>query len=1068
MASISTHLDLAHAANPPAANLTRRLGALAQRRRTLALGRALFYGLALAAALLLISVLLHLKLPRLPGTLWLALWLVEVLALLLVGIVGLRGAWRQGRLRGAVAQVERAAPNVEERFSSALELLAEPESPTSGSPELVAHLVRQAATAAQQLDADTVLPVGTLHRAAALAGLALLAWVVLSLAQPTGLLDALTGTLAPWSLRAPVAPPFAWTIAPGDAQVAQGDALPIAATADNPGLASVRSLSVIAHFADGPPLAYPMLRTGPTAFRYTFDNVAQPFTYEVRGPDDASKRYHVTVLARPILSRLRVRYEYPSYTRLSPRLDDTSDGAIEAPVGTTVTILVSSAGKLAPTSHLLIHPDSPQPVVQALAPVAEGGAGGAGNDPRDASVLGVTLRLDTAGTFAYKPVLMARIAGRDVAGLPERARSIHVVPDMPPEIRVVEPLFAPQADGPHRRVGPDALLTIRFAASDDYGLAKLQARVQVDQSTPEMVTLPLPPNGDGAGAGGGAVTHFEGSWPLAVPEWLSRKNLPHAKRLSFQLIATDTLPGPAGGQQTATPMYTLDLDPAAAAPQPLPEATPEQRAALARQIEQLQQQTEQARKQAAAPPPAATAPAATRTAQTQPAPEEDPAARRAREAEALDRGVKQLERDIQQAKDEHRPPVRPGDPENQRARELAAQAARQAREMPRNTAAQKSQAQEAAQETQAAKDSATQGKAEDAQRHLATASSAIKHANPAPAGDSKTGDSKTADNKTGSDSQPPKPGESGSPEDAAQQAQRANQAAAHERQAQALRDSAEAARQAQQEAGKTNPDAAQKLGQAAKSMEDAAAAERRAAAATAQRDDAGAQKNQQDAAEKLAQAQKDLDAAGQCNKPGSEGPQQSAENTGSGGNSGGNPGSNPSSAGGSGSKPGPVALGPVGPGTGSTQGTTPGTGAGTTTGASSGQRPGDTGRGAAPGETTPGGTKPEPGQDLATDGHEPAPGSGTGVATGGQPLPGTGSGGGAGPDANTAATTPLPDAVKEMGVRSGDWARLPPAEQQELLNAARQPGPPEYQEAIKRYYERIARMQRPVAQGDQP
>ena len=52
-----------------------------------------------------------------------------------------------------------------------------------------------------------------------------------------------------------------------------------------------------------------------------------------------------------------------------------------------------------------------------------------------------------------------------------------------------------------------------------------------------------------------------------------------------------------------------------------------------------------------------------------------------------------------------------------------------------------------------------------------------------------------------------------------------------------------------------------------------------------------------------------------------------------------------------------------------------------------------------------------------------------------------------------------PASVKEIGISASDWARLPPLAQQQLMNAAQQSGPPAYQERIKKYFVKIARIQ---------
>jgi len=53
----------------------------------------------------------------------------------------------------------------------------------------------------------------------------------------------------------------------------------------------------------------------------------------------------------------------------------------------------------------------------------------------------------------------------------------------------------------------------------------------------------------------------------------------------------------------------------------------------------------------------------------------------------------------------------------------------------------------------------------------------------------------------------------------------------------------------------------------------------------------------------------------------------------------------------------------------------------------------------------------------------------------------------------------VPDAVAELGINPSDWAKLGPLQQRELLTAAQQAGPPEYQTMIRNYYVRLARMQ---------
>ena len=59
----------------------------------------------------------------------------------------------------------------------------------------------------------------------------------------------------------------------------------------------------------------------------------------------------------------------------------------------------------------------------------------------------------------------------------------------------------------------------------------------------------------------------------------------------------------------------------------------------------------------------------------------------------------------------------------------------------------------------------------------------------------------------------------------------------------------------------------------------------------------------------------------------------------------------------------------------------------------------------------------------------------------------------------TGASNTPPAAVLDLGISAGDWARLPPMMQQNLLTASQQSGPPAYREMIRNYYIRVARMQ---------
>ena len=53
----------------------------------------------------------------------------------------------------------------------------------------------------------------------------------------------------------------------------------------------------------------------------------------------------------------------------------------------------------------------------------------------------------------------------------------------------------------------------------------------------------------------------------------------------------------------------------------------------------------------------------------------------------------------------------------------------------------------------------------------------------------------------------------------------------------------------------------------------------------------------------------------------------------------------------------------------------------------------------------------------------------------------------------------LPASVRDIGITSDQWAKLPDLARKDLMNAAQQSGPPTYRQMIKDYYVRIAKMQ---------
>ena len=90
---------------------------------------------------------------------------------------------------------------------------------------------------------------------------------------------------------------------------------------------------------------------------------------------------------------------------------------------------------------------------------------------------------------------------------------------------------------------------MKYAATDDFGIGKLVARVQVDDHEPEVFQLPLDASNP---------QNQAGVWNLSVAEQLQRKGVTSARRITYELKAFDNCEPTR--QSAATAKYVLEVD----------------------------------------------------------------------------------------------------------------------------------------------------------------------------------------------------------------------------------------------------------------------------------------------------------------------------------------------------------------------------------------------------------------------------------------------------------------------------------------------------------------------------
>ncbi len=478
---------------------------VANRRWRLAAGTGLLQLFVVCLTVWLAAALVAGTAANLPWSARIALGIVAWGTLLISLVVFLSPILRRRTLAGIARQIESDLGDRRELLSSAVELSADRDTRFAGSPELVAHVIRQAEVAAGAVKPDVLVPFRALSRWAMVLFPVLLCWAVLIPAMPTPLLRGLYILLTPWKTQLPAGLATV-TVIPGDTILAEGDPLEITANFAprfrNKPVAPPAELQM--RITTTQTQKVEMTRTGERAFTYAIDHATAGFTYRVSGEDGVSTWYTAKVMPRPAVLAIDVRYTYPAYTKLSPKIDAGRDGAIDSLAGTEALITLHASQPLGAKSRLLVGEKT--------------------NDEQ--SILLMSLgenkyqaKLIVSRTTSYRADLVSSdgLSSRD-----DLLRPITARPDQPPTIAITSPAAKITAPA-------DDIVPVLFKASDDFGLMKLEAIVQIDGQSPEMTDVAMV----------AGETKATGQWNLVLVDQLGKKKLRDANRIEYQLKVTD-------------------------------------------------------------------------------------------------------------------------------------------------------------------------------------------------------------------------------------------------------------------------------------------------------------------------------------------------------------------------------------------------------------------------------------------------------------------------------------------------------------------------------------------------
>jgi hypothetical protein len=437
-------------------------------------------------------------------------------------------------LTGIARSVEERHPELQERLSSAVELLSSRDMPElRGSEALIAALAQEASR-----DAEHMRPRAEISLKAARPFLLAAGGAVVVLGLLLGLYPnaqrLLVRAVAPYA-NMPNVTGDMLRVTPGDARILEGQRLEVEVSVANTAVrkAQFRKLLPDGSEAAEAMTALPAGEGGEPRFTLTCPPGAESFRYRIHAGDALSKYFAVTVVPPPVVKRLEVRYEYPAYTMREARTEPDSAGEIKAVIGTVVTVSAVTN----------------KPVKAAQLQI--------GGQPAKGSPVQIAADADGATVCKFQVKLTPRLKSRWILNLTDEfgfsnstgERLIEAVPDLPPVVKLISP------DNKRLRLKPTDHLPLTYTMTDDFGLGAADISVETDTRKHNAVPLPL------EGEKGKLLRAAAGDTSLD----LAKLPLQGARQFTLWVRAADNLPASAKGpQEGRSEVMTVELDLSAA------------------------------------------------------------------------------------------------------------------------------------------------------------------------------------------------------------------------------------------------------------------------------------------------------------------------------------------------------------------------------------------------------------------------------------------------------------------------------------------------------------------------
>ena len=267
----------------------------------------------------------------------------------------IRPLMRSFDLTGVARIIETRHPELEERISSAVELLTSTDiSEIRGSEALIAEVAKQAVGQVGTVSPQKEFSFAIARPFFIAAGGLTLILLMLFLLWPTATTRLFNRVVAPFANIGNVQSTDI-NVVPGDKLIAAGDSLRIEVTVPNERVETAR----LRRQTGGSPETAERMKTlsadenGNPRFFLSIPAVTEGFQYRVHAGGALSRYYTITVVPRPVVEKFEMIYQYPSYMSRNERTVTNDSGSIEGPVGSLVTIIARTNTKIR-SAHMTI------------------------------------------------------------------------------------------------------------------------------------------------------------------------------------------------------------------------------------------------------------------------------------------------------------------------------------------------------------------------------------------------------------------------------------------------------------------------------------------------------------------------------------------------------------------------------------------------------------------------------------------------------------------------------------------------------------------------------------------